>query len=385
MSFAVESWTTKPLGELIEVQNGFAFNAELFTKTEGMPLIRIRDLKNGVATEGFYTGNYDERFVVKNDDLLIGMDGEFRCYKWQGSNALLNQRVCRLQSFADELLPDFVFYGINKHLRQIEDNTSYSTVKHISSKQIKEISFSFPPLKEQRRIVGRIKECLSRVDEIKRLRNEIGQEASHLISAAIEGFFEDVNGEEVELGDVVTIESVLVDPRKSDYLDLLHVGGANIVSGTGEIINLKTAREEKLISSKFIFDSSNVVYSKIRPYLRKVIRPDFRGLCSADIYPLKPNLERISPDYLFYLLLSRDFTNYAITASNRAGMPKINRTQIFAYKLKLPPLEAQERIALKLNEARETALSLIKEVENTDAQISQLTNAILRKAFAGEL
>jgi len=48
---------------------------------------------------------------VKAGDLLIGMDGEFGCYEWQGEPALLNQRVCRLQGFSGELIPRFLFYG----------------------------------------------------------------------------------------------------------------------------------------------------------------------------------------------------------------------------------------------------------------------------------
>lgn len=385
MSVEPKNWTTKPLEEVLEVQNGFAFDSTLFNKSEGLPLIRIRDLKNGVTTESYYSGEYNERFIVKSGDFLIGMDGEFRCYKWQGSNALLNQRVCRLEQFSTEILPEFVYYGINTHLRRIEDNTSYSTVKHISAKQIKEIAFSFPSVEEQQRIVGRIKECLARVDEIKQLRAESRKDASHILQSAIEDFIGNTSGDETTIGEVVSIDSVLINPRKEEYLDLLHVGGANIVSGTGELIDLKTAREENLISGKFVFTPDNVVYSKIRPYLRKVIRPNFRGICSADIYPLSPNTEFITADYLFYLLLSRDFTNYAITVSNRAGMPKVNRNQLFAYKFKLPKLEIQNEITAKLDEMRETSLSLAKEFKSSTEEVNKITDSILRKAFAGEL
>ena len=58
-------------------------------------------------------------------------------------------------------------------------------------------------------------------------------------------------------------------------------------------------REEGLISGKFLFDESMVLYSKIRPYLMKVARPDFNGLCSADMYPLTPLPNEITRDDLW--------------------------------------------------------------------------------------
>ena len=139
-------WQTKKLGELLDIQNGYAFDSRAFSVAGEMPLIRIRDLKAGVNTETRYTGNYDQKYLVEAGDLLIGMDGEFGCYEWKGNHALLNQRVCRLQSFSNVLLPRFLFYGINSYLKDIENVTGFTTVKHISSKQIVDIDFPTPPL-----------------------------------------------------------------------------------------------------------------------------------------------------------------------------------------------------------------------------------------------
>jgi type I restriction enzyme, S subunit len=103
-----------------------------------------------------------------------------------------------------------------------------------------------------------------------------------------------------ELSEVCEISSTLVDPRKSDFVNLLHVGAGNMISGTGELIDIKTAQEEGLKSGKFLFDKTMVLYSKIRPYLMKVARPEFDGLCSADVYPLLPKATKLDRDFLFY-------------------------------------------------------------------------------------
>ncbi|MHC1699980.1 MAG: restriction endonuclease subunit S [Humidesulfovibrio sp.] len=156
---------------------------------------------------------------------------------------------------------------------------------------------------------------------------------------------------EKRLGDVCNISSMLIDPRKDEFLDLIHVGAGNIEAQTGILIELKTAREEGLISGKFLFDESMVLYSKIRPYLMKVVRPEFSGMCSADIYPLTPLPNEITRDYLFYLLLCKHFTDYAIEGSARAGMPKVNRDHLFDFRVCLPDVKKQKELTSKLDEA----------------------------------
>ncbi|WP_202389817.1 restriction endonuclease subunit S [Parapontixanthobacter aurantiacus] len=156
-------WPEVSLDELVDIQNGYAFDSKRFDVSSGMPLIRIRDLKDGHATTLRFDGEYDNRFVVTSGDYLIGMDGEFACYQWHGPPGLLNQRVCKLTNFSSRLDPRFLFYGINKHLKEIEDHTTFTTVKHLSSKKIKAIALPLPPLAEQRRIVAILDEAFASI------------------------------------------------------------------------------------------------------------------------------------------------------------------------------------------------------------------------------
>jgi type I restriction enzyme S subunit len=81
----------------------------------------------------------------------------------------------------------------------------------------------------------------------------------------------------------------------------------------------------------------------------KVARPDFNGLCSADIYPLSPIPNQITRDFLFHFLMSENFTEYAIQGSARAGMPKVNREHLFEFKFWLPDLKTQNQITANLD------------------------------------
>jgi type I restriction enzyme S subunit len=176
-----------------------------------------------------------------------------------------------------------------------------------------------------------------------------------------------------------------VDPREKQYQEFPHIGAGNIESKTGDISNVKTAREEQLISGKFLFDEGAVLYSKIRPYLMKVVRPDFNGLCSADVYPLAPKSALISRDYLYYLLLTPAFTEYAIKGSARAGMPKVNREHLFAYEFPLPSLQEQERATEKLDALADETKNLAGIYERKLAALDELKKSLLHRAFSGQL
>lgn len=155
-----EHWERIYLNKIAKVQNGFAFSSSNFTKTSGLPLIRIRDIDKA-STVDSYNGAYSDDFVVRKGDILIGMDGDFNAAKWKGENALLNQRVCRIIPNSKNYDPNFLFLCLQPYLNAINAETSSVTVKHLSSKTIEEIPLPFPPLSEQLAIVSKVEELLS--------------------------------------------------------------------------------------------------------------------------------------------------------------------------------------------------------------------------------
>ena len=95
---------------LFSVLNGYAFDSSLFTNdTNMMPLIRIRDINNS-ETEAYYMGDYSSDYIVQKGEVLVGMDGDFNVAKWKGSDALLNQRVCKLNVFSEKYMNLYAEY-----------------------------------------------------------------------------------------------------------------------------------------------------------------------------------------------------------------------------------------------------------------------------------
>ena len=151
--------------------------------------------------------------------------------------------------------------------------------------------------------------------------------------------------EEYSLGQLIEIASGQVDPKQPPYCDSPQIGSENIESHSGKLVNVKSAGEKGVISGNYAFDENDILYSKIRPALNKVAAPSFKGICSADIYPIRPAAGNLLRGYLFYLLLAQDFLDHAIRNSERGKIPKINRNALDCYKALIPLPAEQQRIA----------------------------------------
>ena len=171
------------------------------------------------------------------------------------------------------------------------------------------------------------------------------------------------------MGDVAEVASGQVDPRDKRFQRQMFVAPDDIESRTGRLINKRTVGDVGAISGKYQFDAGDVLYSKIRPYLMKAYVPTESGLCSADVYPIKAT-ESLEANFLAKVVLSSGFTEYIRTCSDRTGIPKVNRVDLFKYRMALPHLKEQQAIAAGLDKvdaaiavAREEAagLRLLKE------------------------
>jgi hypothetical protein len=132
----------------------------------------------------------------------------------------------------------------------------------------------------------------------------------------------------VELGEVASIRSSLVDPTDDLFGHLPHIAPDNVERDTGRLLGFTSVREAGVKSGKYRFESGDVLYSKIRPNLNKVALVGFEGLCSADMYPLSVDPTKLVNAYLAHLLRSPRFLSYAVRLSNRANIPKLNREQL---------------------------------------------------------
>ena len=136
----------------------------------------------------------------------------------------------------------------------------------------------------------------------------------------------------------------MVNPSSGEYDNMPHIAPGNIESFTGRILdNVKTVKEEQLISGKFRFRPGDVVYGKINPQLGKYFYASVHGLTSADAYVFNSK-NGLTQKFLFALLQTDEFFKYSISVSKRSGMPKINRDELNAYSFWMPTEGEQVKI-----------------------------------------
>ena len=145
---------------------------------------------------------------------------------------------------------------------------------------------------------------------------------------------------------VVDIATNLVRPEI--YADYMHIAPDNIEKATGILLECNTVQQDKVVSPNHLFYKGQIIYSKIRPLLRKAVIAPFDGLCSADMYPLNT---AVNKEYLFRYILSDAFNLQVATAmSSRVKMPKINQDELSKILIPMPPMREQERIVNKIEE-----------------------------------
>jgi len=127
-------WIDKKLGEGLKFQCGAPFQSTYFNREhQGVRLIKNRDLKSDDQIY-YYDGEYTYDYIVKNGNLLVGMDGDFMPCLWNKGTALLNQRVGRILTNCWSL--PYLYYILIKPLLEKQDGTGATTVKHLSHRDV---------------------------------------------------------------------------------------------------------------------------------------------------------------------------------------------------------------------------------------------------------
>lgn len=403
------NWCWIELGKLTSMKSGFPFDSKRFTRSKSAnarPLIRIRDVVNG-ATETYTDQECPKEYVIKKGEILIGMDGDFNVGKWQSEDALLNQRVCCIQSCSSLYLDDFLFYYLPDPLKKINDATPSVTVKHLSTKTLAITPVPVPPLPEQQRIVNRIESLFAKLDEAKQKAQDALDSFETRKAAILHKAFageltaqwRKEHGVGMETWSSCKLIDILVEKPRNGYspkpVDYVTACKSMTLSATTTGVFkpefFKYIDEEIPENSHLWLTPGDILIQRANSLEKVGMSAIYTGAEHEFIYPdLMMKLTVKEPNnkhYIDYYLKTDEILNYfRSNATGTAGnMPKINQKVVSETPLILPETQEQAEIVRLLDDLLANEQQAKDAAEGVLEQIDLIKKAILARAFRGEL
>lgn len=393
-----QNWTWVELRKLTKIISGYPFNSKLFSDlvTDGLPLVRIRDVVRGY-TETYTPEDCPEQYIIHKNDILIGMDGDFNVGRWQEEAALLNQRVCYIQSISNLLLNDYLFYFLPGPLKQINDVTPSVTVKHLSTKTIESIMIPLPPIEEQIRLCELIRSLFEKLDEAKEKAQEVADGYDARKAAILHKAF---TGELIgrDCVNTVMLETIVDTIRIGPFGSALH-------------------QEDYIVNGIPVINPKHIIDQQIKPEAKVTISADKAVELSS--YTLRENdiilgrrgemgrsapigqqqegwicgtgsmIIRLKTGYnaSFYSQIIGSQSVVQYLEENSVGSTLKNLNEKIVRHIPIPDFSVDEQKKLvKILESLLKKEQQAKELaENVLSQIDLMKKAILSRAFRGEL
>lgn len=336
------------LPELCSIQYGYAFDSTCFTEDSTyLPLVRIRDVKRGYS-ETFYSGNYPNDYIIDNGSLLVGMDGEFNIARWKGGKALLNQRVCKItaRKNVDE---EYLRFALTKALKEIENRTSFVTVKHLSAKELNRLEIDIPDYRVQISISG----TLTKIENIIFTRQQQLQKLDELVKARFVEMFGDCKSR-VSMNELCSIitDGTHQPPRFQE-------SGIPFIFVSNLVGNVVTYNAEKFISEdtyaelykRTPIEIGDLLLSTVGSYGHPaVVTEDRKFLFQRHIAYLKPRHNMVNSFYLHSALLAPDGQRQIEEKVKGIAQKTLNLSEIKKIVVPLPTIEEQNQFEKFVNQ-----------------------------------
>jgi type I restriction enzyme, S subunit len=181
------------------------------------------------------------------------------------------------------------------------------------------------------------------------------------------------------LGEATQPAQKRVNPQ--DFPDLPYIGMENVEAQTMRLLGTVSAKEMK--STADSFNAGDVLYGRLRPYLNKVLCPDFDGLCSTEFIVFR-KVPTIFSKYLQYFLNSWDFVRFA-NSLNAGDRPRVKFEQLANYPFPIPPIDEQERIVAKIEEMFTQLEAGTAALRRVQAGFKRYKASVLNAACEGRL
>ena len=264
--------------------------------------------------------------------------------------------------------PYYIKYLVTgeKFTKYLMSRTSGANYPAVREDDIRSFQICVPPIAEQEKIVAEL-DCLSGIIEKKK------QQLKELNNLALSIFYE-MFGDPVE-NDKGWETSPIKDvaPQQVYKGNVPCVNGKYwllnldvVVSNTGEVLQKCYFELSEIGNSTITFSPENVLYSKLRPYLNKVVLPNDIGYATSELIPLCPNKDLLDRVFLAHLLRSSQFVTYISNKVAGAKMPRVSMGDFRTFPVMLPPLTLQQDFASKIESIEKQKELIAKSIKETE-------------------
>ncbi len=283
------------------------------------------------------------------------------------------------------------YYVRTHHFRDqvvAKGSTNYAAVRPAD---VLGYQMPLPPLNEQRRIVARIEELAAKIEEARGLRRQSIQDAAKLRMSSVDQVLESfrATAEEVFVEEVarsVTDGDHQPPPKADSGIPFIFI--SNIVHGSVDLNNSKWVSPDyfsRLAPSR-VPVRGDVLYTAVGSYgVPCLVETDEKFCFQRHIAIIKPDRERIMPEYLTWALSSSDVYRQAAKAVTGSAQPTVPLRGIRKLRFPLPCLVEQERSVSYLVSMKTKLDTLAQLQAETAAELDALLPSVLDKAFSGEL
>lgn len=361
-----EGWEIKKLGEVCDFQGGSQPPKDewISEPREGyVRMLQIRDFTQKRSSDIEFVKKSNRLKYCQETDILLGRYGASVGKVLTGLAGAYN--VAIIKTMPDETLIDrsfFKYFLLSPHFQDFLQHASKMRAAQagFSKEDIQDYLVFVPPLSEQKRIVAEL-DLLSEV--IAKKREQLKQLDTLAQSLFYTMFGDPITNEKGWRKEKIT-KIAPIEPYQGD------VSGIN---GMYWLLNLDMIQSNKCTihekvyvqydevgTSTIKFNKDNVLYSKLRPYLNKVVIPNDSGYCTSELVPFKPFENIILKIFLCYVLSHKSFVNYISSKVIGAKMPRVSMDALREFNVITPPLPLQQQFASKI-EAIEKQKELIKQ------------------------
>ena len=367
-----------PLKEVATFLNGYAFKPSDWSK-EGLPIIRIQNLTGTNKEFNYYNGDYNEKYIIEDGDILISWSASLGIFLWRNITGILNQHIFKVIFDKDIEIDKLYFLHCMKYLiKKIEKNIHGSTMKHITRPEFEKINFPIYDIDLQRKIAKKLIFISEIINNNKRiLVNLMDLSKSLFIKYSI--------GEKESIANLCNVKARIgwQGLTKKEYLsngEYYLITGVDFKKEKIDFKNCFFVTKERYNQDENIKVKINDILLTKDGTIGKVAiidKLEKPATLNSGVFVLRPKVNNLNVTYLMHALISDDFKKFIDDIKIGATVPHLNQAALLKYKLVLPPIELQNKFAERIENIEKLKFEIEKSIETAQ----NLYDSLISKYF----